>query len=42
MTKEEAMQEVKMQLTPGTAMLVKASHSMHFEKLVEELQKKYD
>jgi len=42
MTKEEAMQEVKMQLTPGTAMLVKASHAMHFERLVAELQKSYD
>lgn len=42
MTKEEAMQEVKMQLMPGTAMLVKASHSMHFEQLVAELQKSYD
>ena len=42
MTREEALQEVKQQLTPGTAMLVKASHSMHFEKLVEELRKDYD
>ena len=42
MTREEATREVCDQLTPGTAMLVKASHSMHFEKLVEELQKEYD
>ena len=42
MTREDAVREVCAQLTPGTAMLVKASHAMHFEKLVEELQKAYD
>ena len=39
---EEALREVKNQLMPGTAMLVKASHSMHFEVLVNELQKNDD
>ncbi len=42
MTREDAAREVCAQLTPGTAMLVKASHSMHFEKLVEELRSAYD
>jgi len=42
MTKEEAIREVKNQLVAGTAMLVKASHSMHFEVLVNELQKNDD
>ena len=42
MMREDAVKEVCAQLTPGTAMLVKASHAMHFEKLVEELQKAYD
>ena len=34
--------ELREQLGPNTAMLVKASHSMHFGALVEELRKSYD
>jgi len=41
-TKEEAISELREQLGPRTAMLVKASHSMHFGKLVEALQHEYD
>lgn len=41
-TKEEALPELRGQLSPNTAMLVKASHAMHFEDLVEELRKAYD
>ena len=41
-TKEEAIGTLRQQLEPGTAMLVKASHAMHFGVLVEELQKAYD
>ena len=41
-TKEEAIPELREQLGPRTAMLVKASHSMHFGKLVEALQHEYD
>lgn len=41
-TKEEAVTVLKEQLGPGTAMLVKASHSMHFGELVEQLRKSYD
>lgn len=41
-TKEEAIGTLRQQLEPGTAMLVKASHAMHFGALVEELQKAYD
>ena len=41
-TKEEAIGELKHQLGPGTAMLVKASHAMHFGELVDELRKSYD
>jgi len=41
-TKEEAVSELRDQLQPNTAMLVKASHSMHFGWLVEQLQKDYD
>lgn len=41
-TKEEAISELKEQMKPDTAMLVKASHSMHFGALVEELHKAYD
>lgn len=41
-TKEEAIACVKERLTPGTVMLVKASHSMHFDTLVEELRRIYD
>ena len=36
------MRELREQLGPNTAMLVKASHSMHFGALVEELRKSYD
>ncbi|MBQ9647280.1 MAG: UDP-N-acetylmuramoyl-tripeptide--D-alanyl-D-alanine ligase, partial [Oscillospiraceae bacterium] len=38
-TVDEAMGEIKAAFTVGTAMLVKASHSMHFEKITEELTK---
>ena len=41
-TKEEAIGTLRQQMEPGTAMLVKASHAMHFGVLVEELQKAYD
>ena len=41
-TKEDALPELMEQLGPNTAMLVKASHSMHFGALVEELRKSYD
>ena len=41
-TKEEALSELREQLGPNTAMLVKASHSMHFGALVEALRKSYD
>ena len=37
-TKEEALPELRRQLGPGTVMLVKASHAMKFEWLVERLQ----
>jgi len=30
------------QLKPNTGMLIKASHAMRFEHLVEELKKAYD
>lgn len=36
-TKEAAAAELRAQLEPDTAMLVKASHAMHFEKIVEQL-----
>ena len=42
MTIEEAFDTLKEQLEPGAAMLLKASHAMHFEKLVEQLRKYYD
>lgn len=41
-TKEEAIGTLRQQLEPGTAMLVKASHAMHFGALVEALQRDYD
>ena len=41
-TKEEAFRELRAQFGPGTAMLVKASHAMHFGAIVEELQKTDD
>ena len=36
---EEAMPAVRARFTPGTAVLVKASHAMHFENIVKELEK---
>ena len=36
---DSAMGTLKEEFTTGSAMLVKASHSMHFEKIVEELTK---
>ncbi len=41
-TKEEALAELKAQLGPRTAMLIKASHAMHFGWLVERLRHAYD
>ena len=41
-TKEEALGTLRRQLEPNTAMLVKASHAMHFGALVEALQREYD
>ena len=41
-TKEEAVSELREQLRPNTAMLIKASHSMHFGQLVEQLRNDYD
>ncbi|SFQ13778.1 UDP-N-acetylmuramoyl-tripeptide--D-alanyl-D-alanine ligase [Oscillibacter sp. PC13] len=41
-TKEEAIHELAQQLGPNTAMLVKASHAMHFGWIVEQLQHAYD
>ncbi len=41
-TKEEALPEVRAQLGPDTAMLVKASHVMRFDWLVERLRETYD
>lgn len=41
-TREEAMATVREQLTPHTSMLIKASHAMHFEAIVEELKKEHD
>jgi UDP-N-acetylmuramoyl-tripeptide--D-alanyl-D-alanine ligase len=36
-TVEQAMPAVREALTPGTAMLVKASHAMEFHRIVEAL-----
>ena len=36
---DSAMEMIKEEFAAGSAMLVKASHSMHFEKIVEELTK---
>ena len=36
---EDAMEAIEAAFAPGSVMLVKASHSMHFEKIVEELTK---
>ncbi len=41
-TCEAALPTLKEQLQPGTAMLIKASHAMHFETIVKELRKLYD
>ena len=41
-TKEEAIGTVKELLKENTTMLVKASHSMHFEELVNQLRENYD
>ena len=38
-TVEQALPALRRAFTPGTALLVKASHAMHFEKIVEELEK---
>ena len=38
-TVEEAMPAIRQLFTPGTAALVKASHAMHFERIVKELEK---
>ena len=38
-TVDEALPAIKSAFAPDTAMLVKASHSMHFEKITEELTK---
>ncbi|WP_417045115.1 UDP-N-acetylmuramoyl-tripeptide--D-alanyl-D-alanine ligase [Dysosmobacter sp.] len=41
-TKEEAVHELTCQLEKNTAMLVKASHAMHFDQLVKRLREAYD
>ena len=38
-TVEEAMPAIRQLFMPGTAVLVKASHAMHFESIVKELEK---
>ena len=38
-TVEEAMPAIRQLFTPGTAVLVKASHAMHFERIIKELEK---
>ena len=38
-TVEGAMPAIRQLFTPGTAVLVKASHAMHFERIVKELEK---
>ena len=38
-TAEEAMPAIRRLFTPGTAVLVKASHAMHFESIVKELER---
>ena len=37
-TVEQALPALHRAFSPGTALLVKASHAMHFEKIVEELE----
>ncbi len=39
---EEALPEIEKQFTAGAALLVKASHAMHFERITEQLQSVYD
>ena len=41
-TKEEAIGTLKEQFGPGSAILVKASHAMHFGELVKQLRENYD
>ena len=36
---EEALPALRREFTPGTAVLVKASHAMDFGKIVSELEK---
>ncbi|MBR3561344.1 MAG: UDP-N-acetylmuramoyl-tripeptide--D-alanyl-D-alanine ligase [Oscillospiraceae bacterium] len=38
-TVDEALPAIRAAFAPDTAMLVKASHSMHFERITEELQR---
>ena len=38
---EEALPALRREFTPGTAVLVKASHFMHFEKVVERLKEDF-
>ena len=38
-TKEEALEHIENLLQDGDTILVKASHGMHFEKIVAELEK---
>ena len=38
-TVDEALPAIRAVFAPDTALLVKASHSMHFEKITEELTK---
>ena len=38
-TAEQAYSTLRREFTSGTVALVKASHAMHFEKIVEELEK---
>lgn len=42
MTKEEALKTLREELEANTAMLVKASHAMAFEQIVEQLKENYD
>ena len=39
---EEALPALRREFTPGTAVLVKASHAMHFGWIVEQLKQAYD
>lgn len=42
MTKEEARKTLRQELEANTAMLVKASHAMRFDEIVEQLTENYD